>query len=114
LTEELKVIQEVYDLIKWYIPLLNRLPRDHKFLLGDRVGANLYDILDSLIEAKYSREKVALLQDINTRLERLRFQTRLLHDFGCFSTKRYEYASGLINGIGLSVGGWLRHQKGKA
>ena len=29
---ELPVIQKTYDLIKWYVPILNRLPRDHKFL----------------------------------------------------------------------------------
>jgi hypothetical protein len=34
---ELPVIQKTYDLIKWYVPILNRLPREHKFLLGDRM-----------------------------------------------------------------------------
>ncbi len=33
---ELPMIQKTYDLIKWYVPILNRLPRNHKFLLGDR------------------------------------------------------------------------------
>ena len=36
---ELPVIQKNYDLIKWYVPILNRLPRDHKFLLGGRIIA---------------------------------------------------------------------------
>ncbi|MCL1472927.1 four helix bundle protein [Argonema antarcticum A004/B2] len=27
---ELAIIQKTYDLIKWYVPILNRLPRDHK------------------------------------------------------------------------------------
>ncbi len=34
---ELPIVQKTYDLIKWYFPILNRLPRDHKFGLGDRV-----------------------------------------------------------------------------
>ncbi|SKB15083.1 hypothetical protein PL11201_690104 [Planktothrix sp. PCC 11201] len=25
---ELPIIQKTYDLIKWYVPILNRLPRD--------------------------------------------------------------------------------------
>jgi hypothetical protein len=33
---DLPVIQKTYDLIKWYVPILNRLPRHHKFTLGDR------------------------------------------------------------------------------
>lgn len=28
---ELPVIQHTYDLILWFVPILNRLPRDHKF-----------------------------------------------------------------------------------
>ena len=30
------LFKKTYDLIKWYVPILNRLPRDQKFLLGDR------------------------------------------------------------------------------
>ncbi|GAA6617900.1 hypothetical protein [Scytonema sp. NUACC26] len=33
--EELPIIQKTYDLIKWYVPILNRLPKTHKFILGD-------------------------------------------------------------------------------
>jgi len=35
-TKDLSVIQKAHDLILWYLPLLNRLPRDQKFMLGDR------------------------------------------------------------------------------
>jgi len=35
--EELPIIQKTYDLIKWYVPILNRLPRNHKFMQGDRI-----------------------------------------------------------------------------
>jgi RNA-directed DNA polymerase len=30
--EDLPIIQKTYDLIKWYVPILNRLPRDHNEL----------------------------------------------------------------------------------
>jgi hypothetical protein len=32
---ELSMIQKTYDLIKWYVPILNCLPKAHKFTLGD-------------------------------------------------------------------------------
>ena len=54
---ELPIIQKTYDLIKWYVPILNRLPRHHKFMLGDRMITGLYDLLDGLIIAKYAPEK---------------------------------------------------------
>jgi hypothetical protein len=40
---ELPIIQKTYDLIKWYVPLLNRLPRDYKFQLGNRMVGGMYD-----------------------------------------------------------------------
>ncbi len=55
---ELPIIQKTYDLIKYYVPILNRLPRDHKFILGDRIITGLYDLLEGLINAKYSKEKL--------------------------------------------------------
>ncbi len=76
---ELPIIQKTYDLIKWYVPILNKLPRDHKFNLGDRMIANLYDLLESLVIARYTNDKLGILEQVNAKLELLRYQTRLLY-----------------------------------
>jgi len=80
--EELSIIQRTYDTIQWYVPMLNKLPRSHKFTLGDRMTNALYDLLEGLITAKYSRKKLPQLYSLNVKLEHLRYQTRLLRDFG--------------------------------
>ena len=41
---ELPIIQKTYDLILWYIPRINKFPRDFKFVLGDRIRTNLYNL----------------------------------------------------------------------
>lgn len=105
---ELSIIQKTYDLIKWYIPILNRLPKQHKFHLGDRTITTLYSILEGLIEAQYSKQKQTKLEDINISLDILRYQTRLLFDFTQLSIERYEYVSKLITEIGCELGGWLK------
>lgn len=105
---ELSIIQKTYDLIKWYIPILNRLPKQHKFHLGDRTIDTLYSILEGLIEAKYSKQKQIKLEFLNISLDILRYQTRLLFDFAQLSTERYEYVSKLITEIGCELGGWLK------
>jgi 23S rRNA-intervening sequence protein len=109
--EELPIIQKAYDLIKWYVPILNRLPRDHHFMLGSRMAQGLYELLEGLIQARYTKEKVAQLQALNTRLEVLRYQSRLLLDFDLVSVKRYEFAGRLLNEIGIELGGWLKQQR---
>ena len=107
---ELSIIQKTYDLILWYVPLLNKLPRVHKFNLGDRIIDRLYDMLDELIEAKYSKDKLARLQAINVGLEKLRHQTRLLLDFKLMDGKQFQNASKLINEVGVELGGWIKKQ----
>ncbi|MDJ1178208.1 diversity-generating retroelement protein Avd [Roseofilum sp. BLCC_M91] len=108
---ELSIIQKTYDLIKWYVPILNRLPRSHKFLLGERIILGLYDLLESLIIAQYESEKLTILIPLNSKLQILRYQTRLLRDFDLISVERYEYVGGLINEIGKELGGWIKQQQ---
>jgi len=110
--KELPIIQKTYDLIKWYIPILNRLPRNHRFALGDRIISNLYDLLEGLIRARYARrDKIARLQSLNTQLDILRYQTRLLYDFELIAAERHKYINQQLNGIGIELGGWIKQQQ---
>ncbi len=108
---ELSIIQKTYDLIRWYVPILNRLPKNHKFTLGERIINGLYALLEGLIKARYAKQKLAQLELLNTHLDILRYQTRLLLDFQLISVKRYECVIRLIEEIGVELGGWIKQQK---
>lgn len=109
---ELSIIQKTYDLIKWYVPILNRLPKTHKFTLGERLINRLYNLLEGLLQAKYSHQKLAQLEELNIQLDILRYFTRLLLDFQLIEINRYEYASKLIDEIGVELGKWIKQQRG--
>jgi hypothetical protein len=109
--KELSVIQKTYDCIKWYVPIIERLPKIHKFTLGDRIINQLYDLLEGLIKAKYARDKLTQLESLNTQLDILRYQTRMLLDFNKMSVERYEYAIKIIDEIGTELGGWIKKQR---
>jgi hypothetical protein len=109
--QDLPIIQKTYDLIKWYVPILNRLPRDHRFLLGNRIITSLYELLETLITVRYQRQKLAQLIALNSKLDILRHQTRLLLDFELIPAHRYQYAGQLINAIGTDLGGWIKQQR---
>ncbi|MEI2579212.1 diversity-generating retroelement protein Avd [Scytonema sp. PRP1] len=109
--KELSVIQKTYDCIKWYVPIIERLPKIHKFTLGDRIINQLYDLLEGLIKAKYAKNKLPQLESLNTQLDILRYQTRMLLDFNKMSVERYEYAIKLIDEIGIELGGWIKKQR---
>ncbi|MEM9446974.1 MAG: diversity-generating retroelement protein Avd [Cyanobacteria bacterium P01_E01_bin.6] len=111
MNEELPIIQKTYDLIKWAVPIIDRLPRSHRFTLGDRIVNELYNLLDQLITVRYARSgKLTALQALNTRLQVLRYQCRLLLDLELISVKRYEFMHRQINGIGMELGGWIKQQ----
>ena len=102
-----------YDLLKWAIPTLNKFPRDQRFLLGDRIENHILDVLELLVHANYSRDKLAYLQKANLKIELLRFLWRLSLDLKYLNTRRYEFVSKKLNDIGSLVGGWIRQQKAK-
>jgi len=109
--QELSIVQKTHDFIKWYIPILNRLPKDRKFQLGSRTIERTYELLEGLIEAKYAKNKLAKLEDLNISLSVLRHQTRLLHEFSLISLQRYEYANRSMQEIGNELGGWIEQRK---
>ncbi len=94
-------VEGCYQLVLWLIPVLDNLPRRQKFQLGDRLQTTALLVLETLIEAAYTRDRSALLQKANLELEKLRFWIRLAH-------------ARLIDDLGRQVGGWLRAQQGRS
>src|ERR1700752_4785446 len=109
---ELIVITNTYDLILRACHHTGRFPRNHRFVLGERIERNLYDLLEILIGAKYTRNRHELLQHANLVLEILRFQMRLAKDLRCLKVESYGIAAKGIDEIGKLVGGWLKSGSG--
>jgi hypothetical protein len=99
------------DLIQWFVPLLNRLPRDHRFALGDRLVHSLYDLLEGLVASRYSTSKLQQLESLTARLDLLRLQIRLLHSFQLIDERRYEHTFRLLEEVGRQLGGWISQQR---
>jgi hypothetical protein len=112
--QELIVITKTYDLILWSCNHTSRFPRNHRFVQGERLERNLYDLLEILIRAKYTRQRQPLLEQANMMLEILRFQTRLAKDLQCLKVDSYSFAAKAIDEIGRLVGGWLKSSGEKA
>jgi hypothetical protein len=81
--------------------------------LGERIERNLYDLLENLIKARYTRQRQPLLEQANLTLEILRFQMRLAKDLQCLKVESYSFATKSIDEIGKLVGGWLKSGSGK-
>ena len=108
LEQEYPVIRKMYLLTVEYSKRVQKFPRDGRFILGDRILVNCYDILEGLLEARYIIAKQKVLKEQNIRLEKLRFQTRLCKDMKYITARQYGYLSELIDETGKMLGGWIK------
>lgn len=109
-SSELVVIERAYELVVWLSQHLEKFPKSYKFTLGERMGNRCYEVLELLIEARYSRERQPLLRRVNLHLEVLRFQCRIAKDTRCWSVENLGAAARKIDEVGKLVGGWMRRQ----
>jgi hypothetical protein len=106
--DEYPVIHKMYQLTLTYTQRVTDFPRDKRFVLGDRILKNCYDLLEGLIEARYLSRRVPVLHQSNLRLEKLRFQTRLCRDLKIISIKQYGIICETMEEIGRMIGGWMK------
>ena len=107
---ELPVVQKTYELLLWMAPTIQKLPRSHRFVLGERLESSLYRLLEDLVRARFAKPdaRAELLADADATLHVLRFQVRLAHDLKLLDTRRYEHAAGRFAELGAMVGGWRK------
>ena len=57
------IVSKAYDLIKYSLPILNKMPKDQRYLLGDRIQTMLSDLLErffSVLNLLLSEKSVGL------------------------------------------------------
>ena len=112
--DPVSAVQKAYDFMLWMFPHVARYPKEHKFALGDSIRTSTLSVLELLIEAQYSREKLKALERANRRIEVLRYLLRASHDLKCLSASQYEHGIKLLHNAGAEVGGWIKQQTRKA
>lgn len=110
---ELPIIQKTYDLLRWLIPRLNEMPRNQRFLLGDRIETTFLNLQGLLIEASFERTKLPLLQKASAELEKLRFLIRLIEDLHVLGRRRAAYLMEGLAEVGRMLGGWIKERQKK-
>ncbi|MCC6539965.1 MAG: diversity-generating retroelement protein Avd [Bryobacterales bacterium] len=101
-------LEAMYRFMLWLVPAVEKFPRSQKFLLGDRIQGAAADVLERLVEATYTRDRVALLNAANLGIEKLRFQFRLAMDLRHLDPARYEHAARALDEVGRMIGGWKK------
>ena len=61
LVEGAVVVGKAYDFLLWLLPKVEKFPRSYRFSVGERMTEAGLDLLVSVTEAAYSRDKACLL-----------------------------------------------------
>ena len=112
--EDLPIFTAWMQFLDWLLPTTEKFPKRVRFTFADRIDTLALDIVEDLVEARYSRDKQHLLKRINLRLEKLRILLRLCHQLQYLPHQGYEHAMRAINEVGRMLGGWLKQQEGQA
>lgn len=110
---QLIIYQKFYDLVVWMFPVINRIPKNHRLILGRHLEELCITILLSLIKANKSRGQIrTILQfNISDELDSLRILVRLNKDLRFMSVKQYTFAAEKLNELGRMMSGWVKHQE---
>ena len=110
---ELPIFIKWTDFMKWLLITVEKFPKKVRFTFSDRIINLTLDIVEDLIEARYSRQKVATLRRANLNLEKIRILWRICFELRVIPQKTYEHAIYSVNEVGKMIGGWLKQQEGK-
>jgi hypothetical protein len=93
----------------WLLARTEKFPKRVRFTFTTRIDNLALDVFERIVEARYTRERAAILARINLDLEKLRLLLRLVHEQRVLDARAFSYACREIDAAGRMVGGWLRH-----
>jgi hypothetical protein len=89
-------------------------PRNARFTLASRMVDTGLDVMESIVGAIYTSDRIPLLEQINGKLEWLRVLVGIAYRRRYMSTKQYETMARDIDTTGRMVGGWIKRIKAAA
>ena len=112
MTDDYSAFRKWYETLNWIMDRTEKYPKDVRFSFTNRILSIAVEILERLIEAIYTREKVENLKSINLSVEKLRIFFRLSHDRKYIAMNQYEYIATQLDEFGKMIGGWLKTCEG--
>ncbi len=108
---DLPIFVKWIDFLKWLLLTTEKFPKKNRFTFTDRINNLALNIVEDLIEARYSRQKMGSLRKANLGLEKIRILLRICYESKVLPHKAYEHAMVSMNEVGKMLGGWIKQQE---
>ena len=106
--DEMLVFVQWMEFIEWLLQRTEKYPRRARFSFAMRIENIALDVVEDLVEARYTKERGAILKRANLKLEKLRILLRLSYKMRYLSVNGYEFAIRRIDEVGRMLGGWRK------
>ena len=106
----LKIQQKWEDMAAYTYIVLRNMPKSERFTLGAEIREAVWRGVRMIVRANYSRDKRALLMEIDTEIKTIQALIRVGHSLQIVDHKKYELLSARLCEIGRMLGGWLKTQ----
>ena len=104
MANEAKVCVDADELVKAALPVIGRFPRSHRFTLGERVEARLFDLIELLEQARLGYKRAEALDQANMKVQVVAALLRLACDLKFLSPGQFGRRSSTRRGWRLWVG----------
>lgn len=110
MAEKLIIYQKFYDFVVWLYPVINRIPKSHRLVLGKHLEELCISLLLLLVKANRARgqNRATLQLAISDELDAIRILIRLSKELRFMSVKQYTMAAEKINEIGRMYASWVK------
>ena len=107
--KESPIFVKTFDLLKWVIGHTEKFPKTQRFFLAKRINDALFDFYELIGEAaKIKERQIALLQQADVRLQRLKHYFRLALELWYVSFDQYKFLVKEAGEVGRLLGGWIK------
>jgi len=103
---DLKVFQDVYQLILKVFEFTKDFPREYKYTLGQDMKRDAIVLVRSIYRANKAKNKTEYLEQFLDDFEILKLELRLCVDLKIMSFKKQSEIALLMEGIGKQITGW--------
>lgn len=108
MNEDYPAFRKWYTILDWILDKCEKYPKSVRFTFSNRIANTAMDVLESLIEAIYTKKRSHILRGINLYIEKLRVFFRISFERRYISQPQYEYISAELNEFGKMTGGWIK------
>jgi hypothetical protein len=109
--EELPVFIRWEGFTEWLLNTTEKFPKRVRFTFSSRLDNFALDVLEKIIEAAYTKEKLQALKQANLNIQKMRVLFRICHKQRFIGNRSYEYAVKELYETGKMIGGWMKGQK---